>query len=186
RVHGLWSLMSANLVERSMFMMVTIYLPVFLMLTYSLTAVGVAPALSVVALGAIAGNVAGGWLGDPFVKPAVFVAAQLPAGILGLAVFGARPALPVAVALAALLALANSASRPGILAYAAEFAPVHRGALFGLLALTNQTGVVVGAAIGAAMLGHGNYNAFAAVTLAQGVLASALAVSLLRRSPFSL
>src|SRR5262249_18336245 len=44
RVHGLWSLMSANLVERSMFMMVTIYLPVFLMLTYSLTAVGGAPA----------------------------------------------------------------------------------------------------------------------------------------------
>src|SRR5437667_57270 len=82
RVRGLWSLMSANLVERSMFMMVTIYLPVFLMLHYTLTAVAVAPALSVVAVGAIAGNVAGGWLGDRLPQPAVFVAAQIIAGLL--------------------------------------------------------------------------------------------------------
>src|SRR2546428_553845 len=46
RVRGLWSLMSAKLVERSMFMMVTIYLPVFLMLHYTLTAVAGAPPLS--------------------------------------------------------------------------------------------------------------------------------------------
>src|SRR5439155_16087642 len=52
RVRGLWSLMSANLIERSMFMMVTIYLPVFLMLAYTLSAIAVAPALSIVALGA--------------------------------------------------------------------------------------------------------------------------------------
>ena len=186
RVRGLGSLMSANLVERSMFMMVTIYLPVFLMLHYTLTAVAVAPALSVVAVGAIAGNVAGGWLGDRFLKPAVFVAAQLIAGGLGLALFGAQIVLPSAVVLAALLAFFNSASRPGILAYTAEFAPAHRGALFGLLALTNQTGVVIGTAIGAAVLGHGNYGAFALITLGQGVLAAGLAWPLLRRRHFGI
>src|SRR5438093_3916348 len=184
RVRGLWSLMSANLVERSMFMMVTIYLPVFLMLHYTLTAVAVAPALSVVAVGAIAGNVAGGWLGDRLPQPAVFVAAQIIAGALGLALFGAQIILPGAVVLAALLAFSNSASRPGILAFTAEFAPEHRGALFGLLALTNQTGVVIGTAIGAAVLGHGNYGAFALVTVGQGVLAAGLAWPLLRRRHF--
>src|SRR5207244_3063131 len=120
RVRGLWSLMSANLIERSMFMMVTIYLPVFLMLAYTLSA--------------IAGNVIGSWLGDRVPKPAVFVAAQLTAGLLGLALFGVQLFLPLAVALATLLAFTNSASRPGILAYTAEFSPAHRGALFRLLA----------------------------------------------------
>jgi len=183
RVRGLWSLMNANLVERSMFMMVTIYLPVFLMLAYTLSAIAVAPALSIVALGAIAGNVVGSWLGDRVPRPAVFVAAQLMAGLLGLALFGARLFLPLAVALATLLAFANSASRPGILAYTAEFSPAHRGALFGLLALTNQTGVIIGTAIGAAVLGHGNYGAFAVVTLVQGVLAAGLAWPLVLKRP---
>src|SRR5947208_3125390 len=175
RVRGLWSLMSANLIERSMFMMVTIYLPVFLMLAYTLSAIAVAPALSIVALGAIAGNVTGSWLGDRVPKPAVFVAAQLTAGLLGLALFG--------VQLFLLLAVTNSASRPGILAYTAEFSPAHRGALFGLLALTNQTGVIIGTAIGAAVLGHGNYGAFAVVTFVQGVLAAALAWPLVLKRP---
>src|SRR3989441_493811 len=137
RVRGLWSLMNANLVERSMFMMVTIYLPVFLMLAYTLSAIAVAPALSIVALGAIAGNVVGSWLGDRVPRPAVFVAAQLMAGLLGL----------------------------------------------GLLALTNQTGVIIGTAIGAAVLGHGNYGAFAVVTLVQGVLAAGLAWPLVLKRP---
>jgi len=183
RVRGLWSLMSANLIERSMFMMVTIYLPVFLMLAYTLSAIAVAPALSIVALGAIAGNVIGSWLGDRVPKPAVFVAAQLTAGLLGLALFGVQLFLPLAVALATLLAFTNSASRPGILAYTAEFSPAHRGALFGLLALTNQTGVIIGTAIGAAVLGHGNYGAFAVVTFVQGVLAAALAWPLVLKRP---
>jgi predicted MFS family arabinose efflux permease len=183
RVRGLWSLMSANLIERSMFMMVTIYLPVFLMLAYTLSAIAVAPALSIVAVGAIAGNVVGSWLGDRVPRPAVFVAAQLIAGLLGLALFGAQLLLPLAVALAALLAFANSASRPGILAYTAEFSPAHRGALFGLLALTNQTGVIIGTAIGAAVLAHGNYGAFAVVTFVQGVLAAALAWPLVLKRP---
>src|SRR5437867_2611641 len=99
------------------------------------------------------------------------------------ALFRARLFLPLAVALATLLAFANSASRPGILAYTAEFSPAHRGALFGLLALTNQTGVIIGTAIGAAVLGHGNYGAFAVVTLVQGVLAAALAWPLVLKRP---
>src|SRR2546428_456478 len=113
RVRGLWSLMSANLIERSMFMMVTIYLPVFLMLAYTLSAIAVAPALSIVALGAIAGNVIGSWLGDRVPKPAVFVAAQLTAGPLGLALFGVHPFLPRAIPPATRPAFPNPASRPG-------------------------------------------------------------------------
>ena len=181
-VHGLLALLGANLMERSLFTMVTIYLPAFLMLSYHMTAFGVAPVLAVVAVGTIAGNVLGGWLGDRFLKPAIFVVAQLVAGTLGLLLFGAALALPLVVALAALLALANAASRPAFLAYGSDLAPGQRGALFGLIGLSNQSGLVIGSVVGAAVLGSGGYGGFAIAALCQGLLAAGLAMPLLRSS----
>jgi len=179
-VPRLLNLLGANLMERSLFIMVTIYLPAFVMLSYHMSAVAVAPVLAVVAIGTIAGNVLGGWLGDRFPKPAIFVVAQLVAGVLGVLLFGVAPALPVAVALAASLALANAASRPAFLAYGSDLAPGQRGAVFGLIGLTNQSGLVIGSAVGAAVLGSGGYRGFAYAALCQGVLAAGLALPLLR------
>jgi DHA1 family inner membrane transport protein len=178
-VPRLLPLLGANLMERSLFTMVTIYLPAFLILSYGMTAATVAPVLALVAGGAMTGNLLGGRLGDRFAGPVIFVAAQLVAGGLGLALFGTRLPFPVAVALAALLALANATSRPGFLAYGAELAPAQRGALFGLVALSNQSGLVVGSVVGAAVIGRGEYTGFALAALAQGVLAAALALPLL-------
>jgi MFS transporter, DHA1 family, inner membrane transport protein len=184
--HAVWGverlipMLLANLVERSMFTMVTIYLPAFLMLAYHRSAVAVSLVLAVIALGAIAGNVLGGWLGDRFLKPGIFVVAQITAGTLGLALFAARLTFAASVALAALLALANAASRPAFLAYGSELAPRQRGALFGLIALTNQSGLVIGSTVGAAVMGSGGYGWFGALALVQGVIAAGLALPLLR------
>lgn len=179
-VDRLFPMLGANLVERSMFTMVTIYLPAFLMLAYHRSAVAVSLVLAVVAVGAIAGNILGGWLGDRFLKPGIFVVAQLTAGTLGLALFAARLTFAASVALAALLALANAASRPAFLAYGSELAPRQRGALFGLIAFSNQSGLVIGSTVGAAVIGSGGYGWFAAVALVQGALAAGLALPLLR------
>jgi MFS transporter, DHA1 family, inner membrane transport protein len=179
-VRGLLNVLGANLMERSLFMMTTIYLPAFLMVGYAMSAVSVAPLLAVVAAGAVAGNVAGGWIGDRFHKPRIFVVAQVSAGALGLALFGARPGLWASVALAAALALANAASRPGFLAYGSQLAPGQRGAVFGLIALSNQSGLVLGSIVGAAVLASGGYGGFAIAALGQGLVAAALAIPLLR------
>jgi DHA1 family inner membrane transport protein len=179
-VRGLLSVLGANLVERSLFLMITIYLPAFLMLTYQISAVGVALILPLVAAGAIGGNVLGGWLGDRLPRPGLFLVSQVTAGGLALVLFGTRLGLPAAVALAALFALANATSRPGFLAYSSELAPRQSGALFGLVSLSNQAGVVLGSALGAAVIGAGGYRAFAAVVFALGVAAAALAVPLVR------
>jgi predicted MFS family arabinose efflux permease len=179
-VPGLLSLLGANLLERSMFAMVTIYLPAFLMLSYQMTGLGVAPVLAVVALGAVGGNVLGGWLGDRFSKPGIFVVAQVIAGLLGLALFGLALAFAAAVALSTLLTAVNAASRPAFLAYGSDLAPGQRGALFGLVALTNQSGLVIGSIVGAAVLGSGGYTGFGLAALCQGALASACALPLLR------
>jgi predicted MFS family arabinose efflux permease len=180
-VPRLLPLLGANLMERSLFGMVVIFLPAFVMLSFHLSAVGVAPVLVLVAIGAIAGNILGGWLGDRFNKPGIFVIAQIISAGLGLALFGAGLPFAPVVALATLLTLCNAASRPAFLAYGSELAPRQRGALFGLIALTNQSGLVIGSAVGAAAIGGGGYEGMALAALAQGVLAAGLALPLLRR-----
>jgi len=179
-VPRLLPLLGANLMERSLFAMVAIYLPAFVMLSFHMTAVGVAPVLALVAVGAISGNVLGGRLGDRFPKPAIFVIAQVVSAALGLALFGAGLPFAPVVALAFALTLCNAASRPAFLAYGSELAPRQRGALFGLIALTNQSGLVIGSAVGAAAIG-GGYRGMALAAVAQGVVAAGLALPLLRR-----
>ena len=77
-------------------------------------------------------------------------------------------------------ALANAASRPAFLAYGSDLAPGQRGALFGLIGLSNQSGLVIGSVVGAAVLGSGGYRGFAIAALCQGLLAASLALPLLR------
>ena len=180
-VPRLLPLLGANLLERSLFAMVAIYLPAFVMLSFHMTAVGVAPVLALVAVGAISGNVLGGRLGDRFHKPAIFVIAQVISAALGLALFGAGLPFAPVVALAFALTLCNAASRPAFLAYGSELAPKQRGALFGLIALTNQSGLVIGAAVGAAAIGGGGYRGMALAAVAQGAVAAGLALPLLGR-----
>ena len=180
-VPRLLPLLGANLMERSLFAMVAIYLPAFVMLSFHMTAVGVAPVLALVAVGAISGNVLGGRLGDRFHKPGIFVIAQVVSAGLGLALFGAGLPFAPVVALAFALTLCNAASRPAFLAYGSELAPRQRGALFGLIALTNQSGLVIGAAVGAAAIGSGGYRGMALAAVAQGVVAAGLALPLLPR-----
>jgi predicted MFS family arabinose efflux permease len=179
-VPRLLNLLGANLMERSLFGMIAIYLPAFFMLSFHMSAVGVAPVLALVAIGAIAGNVLGGRLGDRLNKPGIFVTAQIVSAGLGLALFGAGLRFAPAALLAMVLTLCNSASRPAFLAYGSELAPRQRGALFGLIALTNQSGLVIGSAVGAAAIGGGGYRGMALAALAAGVLAAGLALPLLR------
>jgi MFS family permease len=134
-----------------------------------------------VAVGTVAGNVAGGWLGDRLPRALVCVASNVTAGVIGAVVFGAGFELAGTVALAAVFGVANASGRPSSLALAAELSPRHRGAIFGLLAFTNQSGVVVGASLGSVLLEFGGYVPFAVVALTQGVLSAALAVPLVFR-----
>lgn len=177
-VPRLVNVLLANVAERSMFTMVTVYLPAFLMVRYVLNAAEVAPALAVVAVGAIVGNLVGGWLGDHLHRPAVYVAGQALAAALGLALFSLPLGLLGAMLLGALFGLADAASRPCFLAFAADLAPGHRGAMFGLVGLTNQGGLVLGSAVGALVIEFIGYEGLAVVAVCQGCAAAALFVPL--------
>ena len=178
----LGNVLAANILERSIFNATVLYLPSFLMLSYGLGAVEVAPALALVAGGTIVGNVLGGWLGDRRRKAGIFVVAQLLAGAVGLGLFGVPAGLVASIVGGTLFGLANAASRPAFLALGTELSPRHRGAVLGLVSLTNQGGMVVGSALGGLVIGLGGYPALAALTALGGVIAALLAVPRAKRA----
>ncbi len=181
-VPKLGNVLGANLLERSIFNAAVLYLPSFLMLSYGLNPAEVAPALVVVAVGTIGGNTAGGWLGDRLPRAAIFVAAQACAGLIALALFGLTPGLLMSVLLGGSFGLANAASRPAFLALGSELSPRYRGALLGLLSLTNQGGAVLGSGLGGLVLGVASYPGLAVITLLGGMAAATLALPLARRT----
>jgi DHA1 family inner membrane transport protein len=178
----LGNVLSANLLERAIFNATLLYLPSFLMLSYGLSTADVAPALALVAIGTLAGNAVGGWLGDRFHGPraTIFVCAQLLAGGFGLVLFGVAPGLVISVVLGALFGMTNASSRPAFLALGSELSPTYRGALLGLLSLTNQGGTVLGASLGGLAIGLGSYGTLAVLTMCGGVGAATLAFPLTR------
>jgi predicted MFS family arabinose efflux permease len=178
----LGNVLAANLLERSIFNAAVVYLPPFLMLNYGLGAASVAPALALVATGTIVGNTLGGWLGDRFPRALVFVLAQVTAGCVGLVLFGLTPGLVVSVVFGGLFGLSNATSRPAFLALGSELSPRYRGALLGLLSLTNQGGTVLGSSLGGLAIGFGSYTTLALLTICGGLGAAALAAPLARVS----
>jgi MFS transporter, DHA1 family, inner membrane transport protein len=181
-VPTLGNVLGANLLERSIFNAVVLYLPSFLMLRYGLNPAEVAPALSIVAVGTIGGNAAGGWLGDRFPQARIFVVAQASAGLVGLALFGLAPGLLISVIAGGVFGLANAASRPAFLALGSELSPRNRGALLGLLSLTNQGGAVVGSGLGGLVIGAASYPGLAIMALLGGTFAAWLALPLAWRT----
>jgi DHA1 family inner membrane transport protein len=179
-VRGLGSVLGANLLERALFNLGVLYLPSFLILSYGLNSVSVAPTLVLVAVGSIAGNILGGWLGDRLSKAAIFVVAQLAAAIIALALFTLPVGLVISAVGGALFGLVNASSRPALLALGTGLSDRHRGAVLGVLSVTNQGGIILGASLGGAAIGLGGYDALAVVMCGVGVLASLLALPLLR------
>ncbi|MBV9577036.1 MAG: MFS transporter [Chloroflexi bacterium] len=181
-VPRLGNVLSANLLERAIFNATLLYLPSFLMLNYGLSTAGVAPALALVAIGTLVGTAFGGWLGDRFRGPraTIFVCAQLLAGGLGLVLFGVAPGLVISVLLGALFGMTNASSRPSFLALGSELSPRYRGALLGLLSLTNQGGTVLGTSLGGVALSFGSYSTLAVLTMCGGLGAATLALPLTR------
>src|SRR5439155_16253072 len=66
------------------------------------------------------------------------------------------------------------------LALGSELSPRYRGALLGLLSLTNQGGTVLGSSLGGLAIGLGSYSTLALLTVCGGVAAAAIAVPLAR------
>jgi predicted MFS family arabinose efflux permease len=160
------TLLLSNLFERVAFMVVTLYLPSFLIRSYGLDPVTVAPALVLTALGALAGGVAGGVVADRFDRVRLAAATLALSGLCGLAAFlwPLHPAFSVATGFG--FGLLDAAGRPAFTALLLGLAERHRGAINGLYALSNQLGWAVGAGLGGLLLGLAGYGGLGETALA--------------------
>ena len=90
-------------------------------------------------------------------------------------VFGTSPGFLISVAISFALGLFMSIGRPTILSLLVDTAPESRGTMTGLYAASNQTGTVVGAALGGLVIGLGGYSALAVVALVTGLAGAVIA-----------
>ncbi len=168
-------LLAANFTERTSLTIGTTYLASFLLQTYHVSLAEVAPALSVVAVGMLIGSVTGGPATTMRFRLKVCAAAQALTGVTAMVLFGTSPGFLISVAISFALGLFMSIGRPTILSLLVDTAPESRGTMTGLYAASNQTGTVVGAALGGLVIGLGGYSALAVVALATGLTGAVIA-----------
>lgn len=186
RSSGLAPVLAANLLERSVFGAVTIYLAAYLLQSYGLDLLELAPILAIAAIGTIGGNLLGGWLADRGSKSSVFAIGQLGAAIFGLAFFVTQPGLLVSIALIVAYGLMTSASRPAIIAMASTISTEHRGTAFGFFSATNQGGWAIGPAAAALAFVLGGYPAIGVFSGVASIAAAVVMILFLGRSRSSM
>ena len=165
----LGNVLAANLLERSIFNATLLYLPSFLMLSYGLATADVAPALALVAIGTLIGNASAAG-GRPLPRPTGDDLRLRPmvAGGVGLVLFGVAPELVISVVLGAVFGMVNASSRRRFWHWARNVTR-YRGALLGVLSLTNQGGTVVGSSLGGLAIASGGYGTLALLTMCGGL-----------------
>jgi predicted MFS family arabinose efflux permease len=173
----LLTLLLANLAERVTYSTFTVFMPALLIQSYGLDLVSIAPALAVIAIGALAGTVAGGQFADRFDRLRMALTTLVVSGLCGLALYVWPLHLAFSVLIGCCFGLANSAGRPPFTAMLLGLTERHRGAINGLFALTNQMGSAFGAGFGGAMLAWAGYSGLGPLALGFAILASALILS---------
>ncbi|MBI3969184.1 MAG: MFS transporter [Chloroflexi bacterium] len=175
-------LLGTNVMARIVFGALTVYLTAFVVETYRLSLVAVAPVLAFAAVGTLLGAVVGGRLFDHMSKRSLAELTLVTQALFVLPLFFWTPSVWVTAIFAGLFSLSNSATRPVFIGMLAGVSERSRGTVMGLTALTNQTGVIVGSAIGGLLLAFSGFGAIGVFSAASSFL-GAIAVRLYLAEP---
>lgn len=169
---GARPLLLANLAERIAATALVTYLPAYLMLRYQLSLGSVGVLLSVIAIGALGGTLLGGVLANRPQRPRNFALCQAGAALVAVPLLTTMLGPIVSAGLGVAQAFGNSLSRPAYMWMVGQLSPERRGAVMGLNALTNQSGIVLGSALGGLALALGGYDALTVLVVGFGALAA--------------
>lgn len=154
----LLALLAAGTTERVCFGVLAIYLPTFLQSSYAISLGSLAVALALVALGNLAGNLAGGRIADRSrARGRVFAAASMLTAVLAVPLLMWTPGLAVSVVLGFAYSFVNAAARPSLIATMAEVPGEVRGAVFGLTVTMASVGWLLAGSVGAALVAAGGF-----------------------------
>lgn len=177
---GIGILLVSNVCERITFMAVSLYYAAFLIRTYDLNPVTVAPPLALTAAGALIGTIVGGFWADRFPRPLLAASGLVAAGVCGLLTFTVPGFLIFSILAAFGYGLADALSRPAHFSLMLGLTDEHRGAMAGLIAFTNQGGWALGAAIGGFIIGASGFTGLGFLVLISALVAAGLIATLIR------
>jgi MFS transporter, DHA1 family, inner membrane transport protein len=147
------SLLISGTTERVCFAAMAVYLATFLIATYNVPLEGLAVVLLLVALGNLAGNMAGGQIADRVPSKEVLYAASLMAtGLIVLPLLFWTPRLEVSIALGFAYSFANAIGRPASMASLSAVPESVRGTVLGLNVTFNSVGWIAAAAVGGILI----------------------------------
>lgn len=171
------ALLLANMMERTCFAAMAVYLATFLLTTYGVAMQALALALALVALGNLAGNLLGGRLADRVVaRPLVFAVASTVTGVLALPLMLWRSGVALSVTLGFAYSLANAAGRPALMATLSEVPAEVRGAILGLNVSMSSVGWLGATALGGWLVGRHGFGSLGVLTAGVAATGALLAV----------
>ena len=168
----LLALMGAGTTERVCFATLAVYLPTLLQRAYGIALSQLAAALSLVALGSLAGNILGGRIADRTrSRRTVFAVTLSLTAVLAIPTLMWQPGLVPSVALGFVYSFVNATGRPSLMAVLSDMPNELRGTLFGLNITMASMGWLLAGSAGAALLAAGGFSAlgiFCALTASIG------------------
>jgi len=152
-----WYLLVANCLMNMVFMGVSIYLAVYLMQMYHMTASEIAFPLMLAGLGVIAGSLMGGRVASHENRLAVISISFLIGGLVALLVFTTHISPWITAGLSFVTICLLLITSPITVLLLTEWAGESRATATGMFSVSNQLGIVGGASIGGLMLSLGSF-----------------------------
>lgn len=152
------TLMLANIVRNGAICVVITYMAAFLKQSYNLTMNELAPLLSIIAIGQVAGMLAGGQMADRFNKNKLIAGMLVVIGVFGPAFIFSSSFLWLTVFLGMLFAGVCFASTPTFFSITVSVTTDQRGTVMGIQGLSNHFGRSLGALVGGVVLTLFNYD----------------------------
>jgi predicted MFS family arabinose efflux permease len=182
RRSGLWYVLVANAFYQMAALGILTYLVAFLVRTYGMTQRDTALPLAVVGTGAMLGSLLGGYVAGRAQRLTWVVLALLLGGGLVSVALTVSPSPWVAILLCGASALLLTIFEPVTWALTAELAGESRATANGLLATSNQLGIIGGASAGGLVLALGGFPLVGLFCLGAATAAAAIVIGLKRRS----
>jgi DHA1 family inner membrane transport protein len=179
---GLWYVLVANTFYQMAALGILTYLVAFLVRTYGMTQRDTVLPLAVVGTGAMLGSLLGGYVAGRAQRLTWVVLALLLGGGFVSVALTVSPSPWIAILLCCASALLLTIFEPVTWALTAELAGESRATANGLLATSNQLGIIGGASAGGLVLALGGFPFVGLFCLGAATAAAAVVIGLKRRS----
>ena len=179
----IWDITLINACQRTGMMVLMTYFAPFLIVRHGFTTGQTALPMAIVSAGMIVASLVGGGLADTRFRLAALPVGMAASAVIGLAIFQIAPFPYLAVGLGLLYVSSIYFVFPIVITlFTTISGPRLRGTVMSLMPISNQSGIILGPAIGGLALSLGGYGAIGLACLAVGLVGALLATVLLRES----